>query len=114
MSDQPAMIQFDDVARLDLRIATVVHAEVHPNADKLLVLKVDVGGQERQILAGIRSHYEPAQLVGRQIVIVANLAPRTLRGLDSNGMLLAAVTDDRAQIAFVTPEKPVPSGTRVS
>lgn len=114
MADQPAVIQYEDVARLDLRVATVVQAEAHPNADKLVVMKVDVGGAERQIVAGIRSQYEPAQLIGRQIVIVANLAPRTLRGLESNGMLLAAVTDDRSQIAFVTPEKAIQSGTRVS
>lgn len=110
----PAQITFDDFAKLDLRVGTVLSAEPHPNADKLLVLKVDLGDQTRQIVAGIRGYYEPTTLVGRQIVVVANLAPRTMRGVESQGMLLAASNPDRSAVIFVTPEKAIAAGAKVS
>jgi len=85
------MIAFEDFAKVDLRIAKVVHAEPHPNADRLLKLQLDDGsGAPRQICAGIKGYYTPEQLIGRHIVIVANLEPRTIRGEESRGMLLAA------------------------
>ncbi|MFN0137353.1 MAG: methionine--tRNA ligase subunit beta [Phycisphaerae bacterium] len=116
MSEQPQtnVIQFDDFAKIDLRVATVLEAAAHPSADKLLVLKVDLGTETRQILAGIRQWYDPATLVGRQVIVVANLAPRTMRGLESQGMLLAAGTEDRQTIIFITPEKPIAAGSKVS
>ena len=84
-------ITFDDFARVDLRVARVIKAENHPAADKLLKLQVDDGsGTPRQICAGIRANYTPEELVGKLIVIVANLAPRVIRGEESRGMLLAA------------------------
>lgn len=108
-------IQFDDFAKVDLRVGTVLSAAPHPNADKLLVLQVDVGGgKTRQILAGIRAYYQPEQLVGRQIIVVANLAPRAMRGLESQGMLLAASNADRSQVIFLTPERPIEAGAKVS
>ena len=73
-------IAYDDFAKLELRVATIVEAKVHPNADKLLVIQVDLGGEKRQICAGIRAFYSPEQLVGKQVVVVANLEPRPLRG----------------------------------
>lgn len=83
-------IAFEDFARVDLRVAKILEAEAHPNADKLLRLQLDDGsGTPRQICAGIRGAYSPEELVGRSIVIVANLAPRTIRGEESRGMLLA-------------------------
>lgn len=115
MADEtPDVIQFDDFAKVDLRVATIRQAEPHPNADKLLVLQVDLGGEQRQIIAGIRHHYEPEQLVGRQIVVVANLAPRSMRGLDSQGMLLAASNDARSSVVLVGPEKEIEPGSGVS
>lgn len=85
------MIAFDDFAKVDLRVAKIVEAENHPNADRLLKLQLDDGsGEPRQICAGIKGHYEAADLVGKHIVIVANLEPRTIRGEESRGMLLAA------------------------
>jgi methionyl-tRNA synthetase len=87
---QPAHIAIDDFAKVDLRVAQVLVAERVPKADKLLRLEIDLGYEKRQILAGIAQHYEPEKLIGRKIVIVANLAPRKMRGLESNGMLLAA------------------------
>ncbi|MGD0095806.1 MAG: methionine--tRNA ligase [Terracidiphilus sp.] len=93
-SDQAAaaqqFISIDDFIKVDLRVAQILVAERVPKADKLLRLEVDLGYERRQILAGIAQYYEPEKLIGRKIVIVANLAPRKMRGLESNGMLLAA------------------------
>jgi methionyl-tRNA synthetase len=89
-SAQPQQITIDDFAKVELRVAQILVAERVPKADKLLRLEVDLGYERRQILAGIAQYYEPEKLVGRKIVIVANLAPRKMRGLESNGMLLAA------------------------
>ena len=86
----PQVITIDDFAKVELRVAQVLVAERIPKADKLLRLEVDLGYEKRQILAGIAQYYEPEKLIGRKIVIVANLAPRKMRGLESNGMLLAA------------------------
>ena len=86
----PQVITIDDFAKVELRVAQILVAERIPKADKLLRLEVDLGYEKRQILAGIAQYYEPEKLIGRKIVIVANLAPRKMRGLESNGMLLAA------------------------
>ena len=88
--EEPKYISIDDVIKVDLRVAQIVVAERIPKADKLLRLEVDLGYEKRQILAGIAQYYEPEKLVGRKIVVVVNLAPRKMRGLMSNGMLLAA------------------------
>lgn len=105
------MISIDEFQKIELRVGTVMAAAPHPRADRLLVLQVRLGDEDRQIVAGIRAHYAPAALVGRQVVVVANLAPATLRGIESRGMLLAASADDR--VVFVTPESAVPSGAIV-
>jgi methionine--tRNA ligase beta chain len=81
----PNLIQYDDFAKIELRVATVLECKAHPNADKLLVLQIELGSERRQICAGLRQHYQPEQLVGKQIVVVANLAPRTMRGEVSQG-----------------------------
>jgi methionine--tRNA ligase beta chain len=106
------MATLADFQQLDLRVATVTSAEVHPNADRLLVLRIDLGGSERQIVAGIRGSYEPVALVGKRIVVVANLEPAKLRGIESQGMLLAARDGDR--VVLVTPDAAVSAGSRVS
>lgn len=106
-------IEFDDFAKVDLRVATVLACEAHPNADKLLKLQIDLGPElgERQICAGIRAMYDPEQLVGRQIIVVANLAPRKLRGEQSQGMLLAASDADR--VVLLQPDSNLPPGSPV-
>lgn len=119
MSDSPAptsvqTIAYDEFAKVDLRVGVVLSAEPHPKADKLIVLQVDLGTERRQILAGLRGYYEPARLVGRQIIVVANLAPRTMRGLESQGMLLAATNRETDSVIFLTPERPSTPGARVS
>jgi methionyl-tRNA synthetase len=105
-------INIDDFAKVDLRVAQVLVAERVPKADKLLRLEVDLGYEKRQILAGIAQYYDPEKLVGRKIVIVANLAPRKMRGLESNGMLLAASLPDGAPVLAGFLEA-VPLGARL-
>jgi len=104
-------ITIEEFRRLDLRVGTVTAADAHPNADRLLVLRIDVGGQERQVVAGIRAHYAPEALRGRQVIVVANLAPATLRGVESQGMVLAAADGDR--VVLLAPEQPVAAGSSV-
>ena len=105
------MISIKEFARVDLRVATVTAAELHPKADKLLVLRVEMGGEERQLVAGIRAQYRPEDLIGRQVVVVANLAPATLRGVESHGMVLAAVDGDR--VVLLKSDEPVAAGSQV-
>jgi methionyl-tRNA synthetase len=105
-------ITIDDVVKLDLRVAQVLVAERIPKADKLLRLEVDLGYEKRQILAGIAQYYAPETLVGRKIVIVANLAPRKMRGLESNGMLLAASLENSSPVLAGFLEE-VPLGARL-
>jgi len=107
-------ITIDDFAKLDLRVARVLEAGPHPNADKLILLKIDLGDEQRQLCAGLRGYYEPSDLVGKHIVIIANLAPRTMRGEVSQGMLLAASTPDRSAVVVLSPEREVPAGSSVS
>ena len=113
MSEQET-IQFEDFMKVNLRVAKVLEAQDHPNADKLTVLKIDLGTEQRQICAGLRGHYDSASLVGRSIVVVTNLAPRKMRGVESNGMLLAAVAADQSRIILLQPEADIEPGTAVS
>lgn len=106
------MISIDAFRQVELKVATIQSAEPHPNADRLLVLQVDLGTERRQICAGIRNYYTPEELVGRQIIVVANLETAKLRGLESQGMLLAASDEDR--IVLLTPDKPVHPGAKIS
>lgn len=112
-------VTYDDFVKLDLRVARIVEAVAHPNADKLLRLQVDDGsGTPRQICAGIKGHYEPSELVGRSIVIVANLAPRKIRGEESRGMLIAASDapkgDGERSVILLTPMSNIAPGATVS
>lgn len=106
------MITIEDFMKVELVVGRVVEAREHLNADKLLVLKVDIAEEElRQVVAGIRKAYDPATLIGKQIIVVKNLAPVTLRGEESQGMLLA-VSGENGPVVL-SPEKEVPVGTRV-
>jgi methionine--tRNA ligase beta chain len=106
------MISIDEFRKVELIVATIKSAEPHPNADKLMLLQVDLGTEQRQICAGIRNHYTPEELVGRQIIVVANLETAKLRGLESQGMLLAA--SDEGRVVILSPEKAVQPGAKVS
>jgi len=105
------MITIEEFGKVELRVATIKAAEPHPNADRLFVLKIDLGTEERQLVAGIRAYYKPEELIGKQIVVVANLQPATLRGVESQGMLLAA--SDGEKVIVLSPEKPIASGSKV-
>src|SRR5689334_19635315 len=106
------LIDIEQFSRVDLRVGTVVVVERVPKADKLLRLEVDLGEQApRQILAGIAEYYSPEELLDRRVVVVANLQPRVLRGLESRGMLLAAGANDERPV-FVTVTEDVPNGAR--
>jgi methionyl-tRNA synthetase len=113
-------ISFEEFAKIDLRVARVVHAENHPSADKLFKLQLDDGtGTPRQICAGIRGYYSAEQLIGKSIVIVANLAPRIIRGEESRGMLLAASDAPKdgggqRNVVILTPISEIAPGAIVS
>ncbi|HEY8449250.1 MAG TPA: methionine--tRNA ligase, partial [Bacillota bacterium] len=104
-------VTIDQFARLDLRVVEIVAAEPVPGADRLLRLRVSLGDEERQVVAGLAQHYRPDELVGRRAVLVANLKPARIRGVESQGMLLAAEADGR--LALIAPEQPLPPGSKV-
>lgn len=109
--ESKANIEFADFQKLDMRIGTIIAADQHPNADKLLRFDVDLGeGTTRQIVSGIAAHFKPAELIGKQVVVVANLPPRKLRGLESQGMILTA--ESPSGLALLT--APAPNGATVS
>ena len=107
-------IGIDDFVKVELRAATVLEAERVPKADKLLRLQIDIGEEQpRQILAGIAEYYSPEDVIGRKIIVVANLAPRKMRGFESNGMLLAASVGEEGRPVLATFGEDVPNGTRL-
>ncbi len=108
--EAPGEITIDDFFKVDLRVAEIISAEAHPNADKLLVLQLKVGEEQRQVVSGIAKHFDPAGLIGRKVILVANLKPAKLRGIESYGMILAAVDGEKLELVSVD----VPSGIRVS
>lgn len=109
---QDNLVDISEFAKLELLVARVISAEKHPNADKLLKLQVDTGNGQRQIVAGIAKHYQPEELVGRNIIIVANLKPAALRGEVSQGMLLAATSAD-GTVEIVSVSERIAPGSRV-
>jgi methionine--tRNA ligase beta chain len=104
-------ITYDDFAKLDLRVATIISAREHPNANKLLVMQIKVGEEEKQIVAGIRQYYKPEDLLGRQVVVVDNLQEVVLRGEESRGMLLAA--SDSQGVVLLSPDRQCETGAEV-
>lgn len=105
-------IGIEDFAKLALRTGVITAAQDHPNADRLLVLTVDIGeATPRRVVAGIRGSYQAADLIGKQVVVVANLKPATLRGVESQGMVLAA--SDSGAFILVSPERPIKPGSPV-
>ena len=106
-------ISFEDFAKLDLRVASILQAERVPKADKLLKLQLDLGFEERTVVSGIAGHFEPESLVGRKVLLLANLAPRKMRGVESQGMILMA-EGAGGQLYFVNPDPEAPEGAGVS
>ncbi len=105
------MISYEDFRKLELKVAEIESVQAHPNADRLYVLGVRVGEMQKTIVAGIRNHYREDELIGKKIVIVDNLEPAVIRGVESQGMLLAAsyVTN----LTLIVPERTIPSGSLV-
>ncbi|KJJ83946.1 methionyl-tRNA synthetase [Candidatus Omnitrophus magneticus] len=108
------MIPYKNFQELELRVAEIVEAKEHPGADKLYVLIIDIAGEKRQIVAGIRASYKVEELIGKKVIVIANLEPAVIRGEVSNGMLLAASSPLCPTCPIlITPEKDIPSGAIV-
>ncbi len=105
------MINFEEFQKIDLRVAKVITAEKIEGSKKLLKLEIDLGKEKRQLVAGISQFYSPEELIGREIVVLVNLEPRKIKGVESQGMLLAA--DDRGNPVLLKPDKEVPPGTKI-
>jgi methionyl-tRNA synthetase len=106
-------VQYEDFAKLDFRVGTITAAEKVEKADKLLKLEIDLGFEKRTIVSGIALHFKPDFVIGKQVVVVANLTPRKMRGIESNGMILMA-EDAEGNLKFINPDEFVASGSRVS
>lgn len=107
-------IPFPDFQKVDLRVGTILEVENHPKADKLYVLKVDLGEEQpRTIVAGLRPYYTHEDLKGKQAIFVANLEPAVIRGIESNGMILAASNAEKTNVFFIKPDKQIQSGSKI-
>ena len=114
VQNQKPVITYDDFSKLDLRVAKILNAEKVEGADKLLKLTISLGEMgERTLAAGIAQHYSPEELVGKKIVVVANLAPRMLRGIESQGMLLAASPQDDSKVVLLSLDRDIEEGSRI-
>lgn len=106
------MVTYEDFKKLELIVAQIKEVNEHPNADRLYVLKIDTGKEEKQLVAGIRASYSKEELIGRKIIVINNLEPAVIRGQESAGMLLAASSEGIGPI-LLSPEKDVPVGSIV-
>ncbi len=107
-------ISFNEWKKLDLRVARIIDVKEHPNADKLYLLDVDLGNEKRQLVAGLKNNYSPDELKGKLCVVFTNLEPATIRGIKSEGMVLAAVNEDKSKVFILQPEKDIELGSRIS
>ena len=112
--DATDFITIDDFSKVDLRAGEIKSAERIEGATRLLKLTVDIGAEVRQVLAGIAEHYQPEDLVGMKVVVVANLKPRKMRGLESQGMVVAASVGEEGKPVLVTLNQDVPNGSKLS
>jgi methionyl-tRNA synthetase len=110
--ERKAEIQYDDFAKIELRVGTILHAEKVQKADKLLKLEIDLGFEKRTIVSGIALHYNPEEIIGKQVTVVANLAPRKMRGIESNGMILMSENKD-GKLIFASPIEKADEGAEV-
>ena len=113
VAPQKEVIEFDDFTKLDIRIGTILEAIKVPKTKKLLQLKVDVGLDVRTIVSGIAESFNPEDIIGKQVSVLVNLAPRKIRGVESQGMILMTDTQD-GKLAFIEPERDVKNGESVS
>jgi methionyl-tRNA synthetase len=113
LTPQKELVQFDDFANMDLRVGTILSAEKMPKANKLLVLTVDTGLDQRTIVSGIAEHFSPEEVVGQKVTVLVNLAPRNLRGVESQGMILMT-TNAEGKLVFVQPAAEAPNGETIN
>lgn len=106
------LIPFKEWQKLDLRVAKIIDVKEHPDAEKLYLLDVDLGSEKRTLVAGLKQHYKPEQLKGRLCIVFTNLEPATIRGVKSEGMILAAVSGK--DVVILQPEKDIKLGSRIS
>ncbi|MEA3328195.1 MAG: hypothetical protein U9Q08_00415 [Candidatus Omnitrophota bacterium] len=106
------MISFEDFKKLDIRVAEVIEVTDHPNADKLYLVKIKIAEEEREIVAGIKGPYTKEELAGKKVIVVMNIEPATIRGVESKAMLLAARDED--SLSILTVDKPISAGSKVS
>jgi len=108
------IVKFNDWQKLDLRVGKILSVEDHPNADKLYIIEVDLKTEKRKLVAGLKQHYTPKELKGKLCIVVANLEPAVLRGVKSEGMILAAVSEDKTQVKIIRPDKDIEVGSKIS
>ena len=105
------MLTYDDFRKVEIKTARILEVNDHPSADRLYIIKIDLGAETRQIVAGIKKFYTPQELIGKNIVVLTNIEPATIRGIESNGMLLAASDSDR--LAVLTLDRDLPPGLSI-
>ena len=105
-------ISYDEFKKMDLRVGKILEVEDHPNADKLYLVTVDIGSEQRKLVAGIKPSYSKEELIGKSVVVLTNLAPKTIRGVESKGMVLASISGET--LGILTVEKGIPPGSPVS
>jgi methionyl-tRNA synthetase len=108
------IVTFNDWNKLDLRVAEILEVEEIPEADKLYKLKIDLGTETRDLVAGLKQHYTKTELEGKRVIVFTNLEPKKLKGIESQGMVLAAVNDDHSEIKLLQVDGVVPLGSKVS
>ena len=107
-------ISINEFQKLALKVGKILEVKDHPKADKLYILKVDLSEEKpRTIVAGLKNHYKKEELINKKAIFISNLEPATIRGIESNGMILAACTEDNSNISILIPEKEIEEGTKI-
>jgi methionyl-tRNA synthetase len=108
------IVTFNEWSKLDLRVAEILEAEEVPGADKLYKLKIDLGTETRHLVAGLKQHYSKEELEGKRCIIFCNLEPRKIKGIESRGMILAAVNADHSEVKLIQPDGSIELGSKIS
>ena len=111
---EKSTVNFNDWEKLDLRVGEILEIEDIPGADKLYKLKIDLGTETRTVVAGLKKNYTKDELEGKRVILFCNLEPRKLKGIESKGMILAAVNDDHSEVKLIQPDGDIELGSRVS
>jgi methionyl-tRNA synthetase len=107
------VVSFKDWQKLDFRVGKILEVKNHPNAEKLYLLEVDLGTERKTLVAGLKQHYKPEELKNKKCIIFTNLEPATIRGIKSEGMILAAVNENKKKVIILSPEKDMEVGSKV-